>query len=211
MFNLNLFLPRLFSPRLARMPKASRANSKKSAPTSTAAATRAAQDAPLFTVDTVGSSTVRHQLAADQQPGSARLRKGQSFKKPLRSDLILAQRSAVPALSSKVVPSTDAQRKKVKAKLGNVDRQTKEKLKRLAGKDGQGEGLWGIKTGDQGEALDSVREAGKYDAWEAAKAADPNADRGLLETLRENNPLTKTAPKVRSPFSPLSPSFKSHL
>jgi hypothetical protein len=177
------------------MPKASRANSKKAAPSSYKAAAALAQEQPLFEVDTVGNSTVRNQLAVDQQPASARQRKG--VRKPLRSDLILAARSGVPALSSKVVPSADAQQKKVKAKLGNVDRKTKEKLKRIAGKDGQGEGLWGIKTGDQGEAVERVKDAGKYDAWEAQAMEDENADRGLLEALRENNPVTKTAPKVR--------------
>ncbi|GAA6038664.1 hypothetical protein JCM8097_009473 [Rhodosporidiobolus ruineniae] len=178
------------------MPKA-RANSKKAAPSTASLASKAEQEQPLFTVDTLGSAQVRHQLLADQAPGAARLRKGQSFKKPLRSDLILAQRSAVPALSSKVTPSADAHAKRVKAKLGNVDRKTKEKLKRLAGKDGQGQGLWGIKSGDQGEAVtDAVKQSGRYDAWE--KEAEEEGDKAMKAHLALNDPARKPAPKAPS-------------
>ncbi|GAA5855039.1 hypothetical protein JCM8547_002356 [Rhodosporidiobolus lusitaniae] len=178
------------------MPKASRANSKKAAPSSAAARTAALNDLPLFQVDVQGDSSIRHQLQADQGPASARLRKGQSFKKALRSDLILAQRSSVPALSSRAVPSAEAQFKKDKAKLGNVDRKTKEKLKRLAGKDGHGEGLWGIKTGDQGEAVERVKDAGRYDAWEKPEGPGKDADAAMLAVLAGHDPKTRPAPKA---------------
>ncbi|BGP44403.1 hypothetical protein JCM10450v2_000214 [Rhodotorula kratochvilovae] len=179
------------------MPK-HRANNKKAAP-STAQLDQSAQDSrPLFEIDTQGSSTVRHQLNADQGPAGSRLRKGQSFKKPLRSDLILAQRSSEPALTSRVVPSADAQAKRVKERLGKVDRATKDKLRRLAGKDGQGEGLRGVKTGDKGEAVENVKDAGRYDAWAAAqkKAVDEDEDAAMQEILTNNHPKTKPAPKA---------------
>ncbi|BGO99082.1 Ribosome biogenesis protein NOP53 [Rhodotorula toruloides] len=180
------------------MPKA-RANSKKAAPSTAKLAASADADKPLFEIDTTGSSSVRHALLADQAPAAARLRKGQSFKKPLRSELILAQRSNVPALSSKVVPSAEAQAKRVKAKLGKVDRATKEKLKRMTGRDGQGEGLWGLKsTGNREEAVSgAVRDAGKYDAWKAEQEAKgEDEDAAMKEVLAIHDPKTRPAPKA---------------
>ena len=181
------------------MPK-HRANSKKAAPSTARLDHQVQQDKPLFEIDTAGSSTVRHQLLADQGPAQARLRKGQSFKKPLRSDLILAQRSSVPALTSRATPSADAQAKRVKSRLGKVDRETKDKLRRLAGKDGQGEGLWAVKSGgDRPEAVEAVKEAGRYDAWAAAQEqAGMDEDASMKEVLTVNNPKTRPAPKVRS-------------
>lgn len=181
------------------MPKA-RANSKKAAPSTAKLAASADVDKPLFEIDTTGSSSVRHALLADQAPAAARLRKGQSFKKPLRSELILAQRSSVPALSSKAVPSAEAQARRVKAKLGKVDRATKEKLKRMTGRDGQGEGLWGLKSnGDREEAVSSaVKDAGKYDAWKAEQEAKgDDEDAAMKEVLAVHDPKTRPAPKVR--------------
>ncbi|GAA5837312.1 hypothetical protein JCM9279_005650 [Rhodotorula babjevae] len=182
------------------MPK-HRANSKKAAPT-TARLDRSAQhDKPLFEIDTAGSSQVRHQLLADQAPAQARLRKGHSFNKPLRSDLILAQRSAVPALNSRVVPSADAQAKRVKARLGKVDRDTKDKLRRLAAKDGHGDGLFALKSlSDRPEAVDAVKDAGRYDAWEAAQQVElgEDDDAGMREVLALSNPKTRPVPKAPS-------------
>ncbi|GAA5985184.1 hypothetical protein JCM5350_004262 [Sporobolomyces pararoseus] len=181
------------------MPKASRANSKKAAPSSKKQAADVLASQPLFEIDTQGNSSVRRTLLADQQPAQARLRKGQSIHKPLRSDLILAQRSDVPALSSRVVPSAAAQAKKNKAKLGKVDRATKEKLKRIAGRDGQGEGLWGIKTGDKGEALsDAVKAAGGYDAWKAKEKPSEEEDTAMREFLAIHDAKNRPVPKAPS-------------
>lgn len=182
------------------MPKAQRANSKKAAPSSQKAQKAAAADQPLFEVDTTGNASVRHSLLADQAPAAAKLRRGASFKKPLRSDLILAERSGVPALTSKVVPSAEVQTKRVKAKRGQVDRATKEKLKRMTGRDGKGEGLWGIKSGAGDEAVpDSVKEAGRYDAWTAAPEADDDEDLEMKKVLAIHNEKTRPVPKVRAP------------
>ncbi|GAA5827170.1 hypothetical protein JCM11251_001151 [Rhodosporidiobolus azoricus] len=180
------------------MPKAPRANSKKAAPSSTRLASSAEASLPLFEVDTTGSSAVRHALLADQAPAAARLRKGQSFKKPLRSDLILAARSSEPALSSKVVPSAEAKAKSVKKKLGAVDRKTKEKLKRIAGKDGQGEGLWGVKSQGEGERGLQGEKAKSYDAWAAAEEVNEDDDAGMKRTLAVHDPKTRPVPKAPS-------------
>jgi len=186
----------------ATMPKASRANSKKAAPSSKKQAADVLASQPLFEIDTQGSSSVRRTLLADQQPAQARLRKGQSIHKPLRSDLILAQRSDVPALSSRVVPNAEAQAKKNKVKAGKVDRATKERLKRIAGRDGQGEGLWGIKTGDKGEALsDAVKAAGGYDAWKAKEKPSEEEDTAMKEFLAIHDAKKQTG----SQGKPLSP------
>ncbi|GAA5861393.1 hypothetical protein JCM3774_000234 [Rhodotorula dairenensis] len=179
------------------MPKAQRANSKKAAPSSKRAQQAADADKPLFEVDSQGSSQVRHALLADQAPAAARLRKGASFRKPLRSDLILAERSGVPALSSKVAPTADVQAKRAKAKLGAIDRATKEKLKRMTGRDGQGEGLWGIKSGPGDEAVpSSVLEAGKYDAWTPAPQPDADEDAEMKKVLAVHSAKTRPVPKA---------------
>jgi len=182
------------------MPKASRANSKKAAPSTSKQAASLASSQPLFEIDTKGSSSVRKNLLADQQPAQARLRKGQSIHKPLRSDLILAQRSSQPALSSKVTPSAEAQAKKNKVKQGKVDRATKERLKRLTGRDGQGEGLWGIKNGDKGEALwKAVKEAGGYDAWKEKEQPGEEEDIAMRDFLQIHDQKNLPVPKVSSP------------
>ncbi|GAA5915515.1 hypothetical protein JCM6882_005924 [Rhodosporidiobolus microsporus] len=181
------------------MPKAPRANSKKAAPSTSASALASAAEQPLFQVDTTGSSSVRHALLADQAPAAARLRKGQSFKKPLRSDLILAQRSAEPALSSRVVPSAEAKAKQVKKKLAGVDRRTKEKLRRIVGKDGEGEGLWGVKSAKGEGARGLQGEKGKaYDAWAEEEQDGEDVDAGMKKALLVNNPQTRPAPKAPS-------------
>lgn len=180
------------------MPKA-RANSKKAAPSSSKQQATAAASKPLFEIDTQGSTSVRRTLLADQQPAQARLRKGQSIHKPLRSDLILAQRSSQPALSSKVTPSADAQQKKNKIKQGKVDRATKERLKRMVGRDGQGEGLWGIKSraGDNGQALSAaLNKAGSYDAWKAVEQPGEEEDTAMRDFLQIHDHKNLPVPKV---------------
>ncbi|GAA6024610.1 hypothetical protein JCM11491_006045 [Sporobolomyces phaffii] len=181
------------------MPKASRANSKKAAPSSETLAANAKPTQPLFEIDTHGSASVRRTLLADQQPAQARLRKGQSIHKPLRSDLILAQRSDVPALSSRVVPSAAAQAKKRDVKAAKVDRKTKDRLKRLAGRDGQGEGLWGVKSGANEQALsDAVKAAGGYDAWKAQEQPSAEEDTAMKQFLAVHDAKARPVPKAPS-------------
>lgn len=175
-------------------------NSKKSAPPSTLPSTSEL----LFQVDTVGSSSVRHTLLhaeTSANPASGRLRKGASFNKPLKSDLILAVRSSVPALTGRVVPSAETVVKKDKEKMGRVDRATKERLNRIAGRDGKGTGLWAVKSGGaKEEALtEAVRSAGEYDAWEVkVKTVDHKEDLALQKELALNT--QKNIPKVRLQF-----------
>lgn len=168
------------------------ANGKKNAPSSL----QQVQPPALFEVDTAGDATVRRTLLHDAAPAAARLRKGTSFNKPLKSDQILAARSSVPALRSKIVPSTEVQAKKTKEKLGRVDRATKEKLKRIVGRDGQGDGLWGVKSGgDQEEALtEAVRKAGEYDAWHVVAKKSKYNDEAMDEAIIAST--TGRAPKV---------------
>jgi nucleolar protein 53 len=189
-------------PAAPKTKRSGRANSKKAAPSSSALASTS--QSPLFEIDTVGSSSVRHSLLHAPAPAAARLRKGTSFKKPLKSDLILAARSSVPALSSRVVPSTEVQAKRNQEKLGRVDRATKEKLKRIVGRDGQGVGLWAVKSGaDQEDALtEAARKTGEYDAWELVVKDGPEVDVAMKEVILANT--TKQIPKVRSFLFPAS-------
>ncbi|SCV68097.1 BQ2448_218 [Microbotryum intermedium] len=169
--------------------RSGRANSKKAAPSSaesaraateTAASTVAAsrgagpgaEDDALFQIDTVGSSSVRHALLRDhvQAPAAAKMRKGTSFKKPLKSEQILAARSAVPAISSRVVPAhASAVVKKEQRKAAKVNRETKERLKRIVGRVGQGQGLRALKSTDKRPAASHngliIDGGNEYDAW----------------------------------------------
>lgn len=178
-----------------------RANSKKSAPISEILEIQQ----PLFEVDSIGSSSVRHTLlhqATSSNPASGRLRRGSSFNKPLKSDQILAARSNTPALTGRVKPTALVVSRKDKEKMGIVDRATKERLLRIAGRDGRGTGLWQIKSGgDHPEALTkAVREAGGYDAWEkkvrVAKAGDDLEEEAVLKAN-----TTRNVPKVSFLFS----------
>lgn len=169
-----------------------KANSKKAAPSSTSLQT----EAPAFLVDSTGDASVRRTLLHDAAPAAARLRKGTSFNKPLKSDQILAARSSAPALRGKVVPSTEVQAKRTKEKLGRVDRATKEKLKRIVGRDGQGQGLWGVKSGgDHEEAVtEAVKKAGEYDAWQVVTKKSKYDDEAMDEAILQST--TGRAPKV---------------
>ncbi|KAM0793612.1 hypothetical protein ACM66B_001045 [Microbotryomycetes sp. NB124-2] len=193
-----------------------RANSKKAAPSSAAIAranasskqlgtTSKQDDKPLFEVDTVGSASVRRTLLANQAPAQARLRKGQSINKPLKSEEILAQRSAVPALHSRVVAAPDSKRNK--RKLAHVDRATKDKLKRIAGRDGHGQGLWGVKSdsNDRPEMItEAVKQAGTFDAWATAAADDADTTGSSSSTTLKDEAMEQVlsvhkGKKVKAP------------
>lgn len=187
------------APSTTKPKRTGRANSKKAAPSSAADMKASAADAPLFEIDTTGSSTVRHALLADAGPATARLRKGQSFKKPLRSDQILAARSSVPALSSRAQPASEVQARKQAEKRYKVDRETKERLKRIVGRDGQGEGLWGVKGHQsRGELTAAMKSAGEYDAWEVdeAEANKTGEEDMTMEAAIARHTNKKAKPKV---------------
>jgi hypothetical protein len=156
----------------------------------------------LFAVDTSGDASVRNSLlhaATSDVPASGRLRKGASFNKPLKSDLILAQRSKVPALTGRVVPSAGTVLRKDQEKMGRIDRATKERLNRIAGRDGKGQGLWSVKSGGaKEEALsEEVKNAGGYDAWEVkVRKVVPGEDLTLQAVVKAST--TKGVPKVSS-------------
>lgn len=179
------------------MPKA---NSKKAARAlpSTGVSEASSSAAPLFEIDTAGSSSVRHALLSEASGASAasgRLRKGSSFNRPLKSDQILAMRSAQPAMTTRRVPTAaPALAKREVARRERVDRETKERLKKMVGRNGQGEGLWGVKSGEM-VVREADPNAGTYDAWQV----DKKKGRKLtdLEKLELENALRRKAvPKV---------------
>lgn len=200
-----------------------KANSKKSAPRSAlpgdphSTSANASSDQPLFEIDTTGSSTVRNQLKADLHPAQARLRKGQQ-KPLLRSDQILAQRSSVPALSSKVQPTLQVQQRKDVKKRAHVDRETKERLKRIVGRDngGSDSGLWAIKSQKQvnesapgsglarSVAAAGIQDLAEFDAWaksasvsDVARVANGDDDQDVsMEAVVALHNGKKTKPKV---------------
>jgi hypothetical protein len=98
----------------------------------------------------------------------------------------LAQRSSFPALSSRVQPSLALQQRKDDKKRAHVDRQTKERLKRLVGRSdqpGQG-GLWSIKSEKQLQesqpgsglarsvAQAAIQNLAEFDAWAVASTSN---------------------------------------
>lgn len=186
------------------MPKANSKKAGRALPStavpaaSTSTSTTSAAGAPLFEIDTAGSSSVRHSLlhsASGSTTANARLRKGTSFNKPLKSDQILAMRSDQPAMTSRRVPTSAVTLgKREEAKRQKVDRETKEKLKRIVGRGGEGEGLWGVKGGEMVVQM-AEPSAGEYDAW----AVDKKKKKKLTdaELLKAENKLRLLAkPKV---------------
>jgi nucleolar protein 53 len=154
----------------------------------------------LFKMDSKGDSSVRNTLLgqlATSNPASGRLRKGTSFNKVLKSTSILAMRSAEPAMTGRKIPDALTVVKKDKEKAGKVDRATKERLKRITGREGSGSGLWGVKSGGPREELmtEAMKSAGEYDAWEVI--VDPiieGEDLALKAIIKANT--ERVIPKV---------------
>ncbi|KAI5477514.1 P60-like family protein [Pseudohyphozyma bogoriensis] len=176
---------------------APRANSKKAGRKAAPPPPPPAPEAPLFEIDTVGSSSVRHSLlsafsSADPSAAPHKLRKGQSINKPLKSTQILAARSGVPAVTNRRSESEGNKKKR-------VTREEKERMKRIVGREGKGEGLWGVKSGVTGlvEATEQRLKMGKtYDAWKVEEKIEVDEDEGLKKVLIANT--TKAVPKIPS-------------
>jgi len=180
------------------MPKANSKKAARALPSAAAPAASTSSSAALFEIDTAGSASVRHSLlhtASGSSTVNGRLRKGASFNRPLKSDQILAMRSDQPAMTSRRVPTTAAALgKREEFKRNKVDRETKEKLKRMVGRGGEGEGLWGVKGGEMVVSM-AEPSAGEYDAW----AVDKKKKKKLTdaEILKAQNDLRLSAkPKV---------------
>lgn len=83
--------------------------------------------------------------------------------------------------------------------MGIIDRATKERMKRIVGRDGDGTGLWAVKSGggpEEEAMMERLKKAGEYDAWEKRIAkVIPGEDLGLKAVIKENT--TRVVPKVR--------------
>ncbi|KAL8286248.1 hypothetical protein RQP46_004736 [Phenoliferia psychrophenolica] len=195
------------------MGRATRANAKKSAPSSAAAAAPTAAE-PLFQLDTQGDSSVRHSLqhafSAGPNPAAAKLRRGTTFNKPLKSDQILAARSAEPALRGRIIPSLEVVQRKDKVRRTHIDKETKDRLKRITGRDGKGQGLWSVKSGGGVEgdrAIEAAKQMGEYDAWERTVVeVKEGDDEGMNRVIIENTTGVKPkAPKTLHEHPLLAP------
>lgn len=158
-------------------------------------------ETPLFQTDSKGDSSVRHSLlhqASSANPASGRLRKGASFTKVLKSDSILAMRSNTPALTSRVVPSALKVIKKDQRLVTKVDRATKERLRRMTGRSGEGEGLWGVSAGGPRDELltEAMKSAGEYDPWEIKVVPSVAGEDLAMKAIIAAN-TEKYIPKVR--------------
>ncbi|KAM0756615.1 hypothetical protein T439DRAFT_376781 [Meredithblackwellia eburnea MCA 4105] len=199
------------------MGKAVRANSKKASSSTSSSKKKAAvvdNEAPLFEIDTQGSSSVRHSLLHSFTTDNAaqpRLRKGTSFTKPLKSDQILAVRSSVPAMTGRKVPSTEVGRKKDSEKRKHIDKETRERLKRLAGRAGKGEGLWGVKDGEGNAREEGLKKLNAvYDAWKVEEVEElkEDEDEAMKKYVNEKvNGRVPKAPSTLHQHSLLSSSF----
>merc|ERR1711939_600171 len=168
--------------------------------------TRERSPSSLFQVDVGGDNSVRHSVQAEYSRAAAggagaaaagqRLRKGESFNKRLKADEILANKSSTPAVSQR--SHAGAGRDKV------LDKATRDRLRRLTKRDGQGRGLWGVKS-DKGKQEDplteAVRKAGAYDPWATSTTAAPAATAQPSTSSAEQDNfaaelLNKPKPKV---------------
>jgi nucleolar protein 53 len=136
-------------------------------------APKSAEPAPLFEIDSRGSSTVRSKLLAEHyaeaNPASAKIAKGTRIARPLRSQEILAQRSNVPSISSRVkLPSVAVPKKERES--GKIRPELKRRLERIARRNRKhtGRGLFDAPAAPdiKGELSEAVRRAGEYDVWQ---------------------------------------------
>lgn len=126
-----------------------------------------ATDADLFVVDEAGDESLRRQLQSStwDNPAAAHARKGSG--KPLKSSQILAQRSRVPGMTSKVQPGAMIKYKVEREKLMKITPDLKRRLRGMVKRDGAGDrGLWDVSqpAGKMVERAD-LKSAGEYDVW----------------------------------------------
>jgi nucleolar protein 53 len=151
-------------------------------------APKGAQPTPIFEIDSKGSSAVRSRLLAEHHgeanPASARIRKGSRVTRPLRSQEILAQRSNVPGVTSRVrLPPVQVTQKE--RETGKIRPELKRRLARMARRDRRHTGRGLFDAPDQrdvhGELSEAVRRAGEYDAWQSI--AEPAIDDSIKDIV----------------------------
>jgi nucleolar protein 53 len=151
-------------------------------------APKGAQPTPIFEIDSTGSSTVRSKLLSEHygeaNPASARIRKGSRVARPLKSQEILAQRSNVPAVTSRVrLPPVQVSKREREA--GKIRPELKRRLERTARRDRKhtGRGLFDAPNVKdvEGELSEAVRRAGEYDAWQPT--SEPAVDDSIKDIV----------------------------
>lgn len=156
-----------------------------------------AMDAELFAVDDTGDETLRRQVLSStwDAPAAAHARRGSG--RPLKSAEILAMRSRVPALTSKVVPGIMVQQKKEAERKGKIDPQVKRRLRSMVRRDNAHDrGLWDVTVGPSNAAAplsQAVEAAGSHDVWDAQSSSD-----GRNESTNEyiDGIVIRSQPKV---------------
>lgn len=126
-----------------------------------------ATDADLFVFDEAGDETLRRQLQSStwDNPAAAHARKGSG--KPLKSSQILAQRSRVPGITSKVQPGAMVRYKVEREKLMKITPEVKKRLRSMVKRNNDGDrGLWDVaQAGGANVQRAEVKNAGEYDMW----------------------------------------------
>lgn len=154
-----------------------------------------ATDAELFTVDEAGDEGLRRSLYAStwDAPAAAHPRKGSG--KPLKSEQILAQRSRVPARTSKATPGVMVQQKLEREKRSKITPEVKKRLRGMVKRNEMHDrGLWDVSDAQKQVGLLNGENVptGGYDAWGASTSAVtlPRVTEDIKELV------TKRIPKV---------------
>lgn len=132
------------------------------------------------------------------------MRKTLKKSKPLRSTLILAQRSAIPAVFSRS-PSESASR----AKLG-LSHEEKDRLLRIGKKNRKGPFNAIVDPTQQGEGSallepsEAVKQSGTYDVW-----MDEGSDEEVIRALKTDEAKDFILPFVKKPKIKVCSSFSS--
>lgn len=154
-----------------------------------------ATDADLFVVDEAGDETLRRQILSFtwDAPAAAHARRGSG--KPLKSTQILAQRSKVPARTSKALPGAMAQYKSEQEKRMKITPVMKKRLRSMVKHNNSHDrGLWDV---DEPLAknlqLTDPSEAGSFDVWASTSKAAQMAET-VSEDIRDI--VVKLPPKV---------------
>ncbi|KIM25029.1 hypothetical protein M408DRAFT_331493 [Serendipita vermifera MAFF 305830] len=132
-------------------------------------------DEELFTIDLTGDDKVRQRVKT---------------KKPLTSTMILSQRSAVPAVYSKVGPEK---------KKNNVTRAEKERLLRIGKRKRTGALNVAVDPTEVGsgsallEPTEAVKKSGTYDVWMDVDD-EPGSDDGFKPAVKQKTIKLRTQP-----------------
>lgn len=164
-----------------------------------------ATDADLFVVDEAGDESLRRQLLSStwDNPAAAHARRGSG--KPLKSAQILAQRSRVPSITSKVQPGAMVKYKVEREKLMKITPDLKRRLRGMVRKDGGSDrGLWDVaKPGAAMVERADLKSVGEYDVWASTSqtVSKKNVNEDIAEIVKAPTPKVRPSYRISTSVS----------